>query len=55
MLRFNRDINSSKVEYLPGDKIGQLVIMPVPTVELEEVTELSTTDRGAGGFGHTGT
>ena len=54
MLRFNRDNNSSNVEYLPGDKVGQLVIMPVPTIELTEVEELSTTERGAGGFGSSG-
>jgi len=52
-LRFNTNDNSSNVEYLPGDKIGQLVIMPIPHIEMEEVAELSTTDRGEGGFGST--
>lgn len=37
-----------------GDKIGQLIIMPYPTIELTEVDELSDTDRGDGGFGSTG-
>lgn len=37
-----------------GDRIGQLIIMPYPTIEFEEVTELSETERGTGGYGHTG-
>lgn len=38
----------------PGDRIAQLVIAPVCMVKLEESDELSDTDRGSGGFGHTG-
>lgn len=37
-----------------GDKIAQLVIQPVATALLEEVDELPQTQRGEGGFGHTG-
>ena len=37
-----------------GDRIAQMVICPVPPVELVEVDELSPTDRGEGGFGSTG-
>lgn len=37
-----------------GDKISQLVIMPIYTPELELVSELAETERGAGGFGSTG-
>ncbi|HEY3356269.1 MAG TPA: dUTP diphosphatase [Polyangia bacterium] len=37
-----------------GDRIGQLVIAPVHRVAIEVVAELDATDRGAGGFGHTG-
>lgn len=49
----------TKQDYWPdlpqyGDRIAQLVIVPCPTVEVEEVTELPTTDRGDGGFGSTG-
>lgn len=40
--------------YQIGDHIGQLIIMPYPTIEFEEVDELSDTERGAGGFGSTG-
>ena len=37
-----------------GDRIAQLVITPVFTPGFSEVTELSDTSRGAGGFGSTG-
>ncbi len=37
-----------------GDRIAQLVVGPVPEITFDEVSELSETDRGAGGFGHTG-
>ena len=37
-----------------GDRIAQMVITRVPPVELIEVDELDDTDRGTGGFGHTG-
>jgi dUTP pyrophosphatase len=38
----------------PGDRIAQMVIAPVVQATVEEVTELSRTARGTGGFGHTG-
>lgn len=41
-------------EYFVGDRIGQIIILPYPQIEFEEVEELSTTDRGEGGFGSTG-
>jgi dUTP pyrophosphatase len=37
-----------------GDRIAQLVICPVAEATLEESTELDSTPRGEGGFGHTG-
>jgi len=37
-----------------GDRIAQLVVAPVPRVRLEEVEELTETERGEGGFGSTG-
>ena len=37
-----------------GDRIAQLVIAPVVPAEWEEVASLDGTERGAGGFGHTG-
>ncbi|MFS8581078.1 MAG: dUTP diphosphatase, partial [Novibacillus thermophilus] len=37
-----------------GLRIAQLVIQEVPEMQWEEVDVLSETDRGDGGFGHTG-
>jgi dUTP pyrophosphatase len=42
------------IEYQIGDKVAQLVIIKLPWVEIQEVEELSETDRGEGGFGSTG-
>lgn len=38
-----------------NERIAQMVFQTVPEVALTEVGELSETERGAGGFGHTGT
>ncbi len=38
----------------PGERIAQLVIVPVVQVELEVVEDFAATARGAGGFGHSG-
>lgn len=43
-----------KPAYKVGDRICQLVIVPIPQVEYAEVTELSSTERGTGGYGSTG-
>lgn len=37
-----------------GDRIAQLVLISVPDVRLVEVESLSDSERGAGGFGHSG-
>ena len=42
------------VIYKPGDRIGQLIILPYPSIEFEEVQELSETERGEGSYGSTG-
>lgn len=49
-------INHGQAAYTiePGDRIAQLVVAPVCQARLVEVTELPETDRGTGGFGHTG-
>lgn len=39
--------------YQIGDRVGQLIIIPYPSIEFEEVEELSQTQRGEGGFGST--
>ncbi|MGH8203103.1 MAG: dUTP diphosphatase [Steroidobacteraceae bacterium] len=38
----------------PGERIAQMVVVPVVQVELEVVEEFEATSRGAGGFGSTG-
>lgn len=37
-----------------GERIAQMIILPSPQVEIVEVEELQSTERGAGGFGSTG-
>ena len=49
-LRFNL----SDDHYQPGEKIGQLIIMPYPKISLREVDELSDSERGDKGFGSSG-
>ncbi len=38
----------------PGERIAQLVVVPVVQVDLEVVEDFTATVRGAGGFGHSG-
>ncbi|MBO7404602.1 MAG: dUTP diphosphatase [Clostridia bacterium] len=38
----------------PGDRVAQMAFLPVSRAVFEEVDEVSDTERGAGGFGHTG-
>lgn len=40
--------------YEIGERIGQLIILPYPQIEFKEVSELSETERGSGGYGSTG-
>lgn len=49
-------INHSDTPFIvePGDRIAQLVFNKVEQAEFVEVEELSETERGKGGFGHTG-
>ena len=49
---WNRSEELFKIE--PGARIAQLVFLPVVQVCWELVEEFHTSDRGAGGFGHTG-
>jgi dUTP pyrophosphatase len=51
----NQDSDNYGCElYKIGDRIGQIIIMPYPQVTFEEVSELSSTERGEGSFGSTG-
>ena len=47
--------HSGHGNYLAGDRIAQMMILPYPVIEFEEVDQLSDSDRGSGGFGSTGT
>ena len=40
--------------YEVGERIGQIMLIPHPYVDVQEVSELSETTRGEGGFGSTG-
>ena len=40
--------------YCIGERIAQLIIMPIPKIEFVEAEELSDSDRGKGGFGSSG-
>lgn len=48
--RVTGEFNTYKV----GDRIAQLIIIPYPEVVFEEVKELSSSDRGEGGYGSSG-
>ena len=50
-------INLGKEKFIieNGDRIAQMVVCPVVQANLEEVKDLSDTERGLGGFGSTGT
>ena len=52
MMKFK--MTDNRTMYKVGDRVGQLLIMPYPLVEFEEVSELSSSDRGVGGYGSTG-
>lgn len=49
---WNRGQNSYTIE--PGDRIAQLVFLPIARANFELVDEFETTARGTGGFGHSG-
>ena len=51
---FNKTNGFYSLKYEVGDRIGQLVIVPYPTIIPLESEELSNTERGEGGFGSTG-
>lgn len=49
---WNRGKDSFNIE--PGERIAQLVFVPVVRAAFDIVTEFASSERGAGGFGHTG-
>lgn len=48
------NLGQETVEILNQDRVAQLVLCPVVKLEWKEVTELTETNRGSGGFGSTG-
>lgn len=51
VMPLERDIEFGPREHEIGDRIGQIIIMPYPQINFIEVYELSSSDRGVGGFG----
>ena len=52
--RFTGELFPQTKEYVVGDKIGQIVVIPYPEVTFVESTDLSKTERGSSGYGSTG-
>jgi dUTP pyrophosphatase len=50
---WNRGLAAYSLE--PGERLAQMVIVPVVQADFEVVEEFAESERGAGGFGHTGT
>ena len=51
---FKKTNGLDSISYNVGDRIAQIMIIPHPPIEFDEVDELSDTQRGEGGFGSTG-
>ncbi|KLU64781.1 deoxyuridine 5'-triphosphate nucleotidohydrolase [Desulfosporosinus acididurans] len=49
-----QNLGSETVAINPGDRIAQMVVMPIFQVHWQEVLELTESNRGSGGFGSTG-
>ena len=49
---WNRGRDSFTIQ--PGERIAQMIIVPVVRAQFEVVSEFTASQRGAGGFGHTG-
>lgn len=53
-LRFKSLVPMGAKKYKIGERVGQLIIVPYPKIQLVEVDELNDTQRGQGGFGSSG-
>jgi dUTP pyrophosphatase len=51
---FRKHKGVASMTYAVGDRVAQIMIIPHPEVEFNEVDELSNSERGEGGFGSTG-
>lgn len=48
------DDNAGQRIYNVGDRIGQLIIIPIPDIQFTQTEQLSDSDRGTGGYGSSG-
>lgn len=48
------NLGKEDLQITEGERIAQLILAPVVSIEWEEIGELPDTVRGSGGFGHTG-
>jgi len=53
-MNFEKEDMVYDASYEIGDRIGQIIILPYPQIEFEEVSELDESERGIDGFGSTG-
>jgi|WetSurMetagenome_2_1015567.scaffolds.fasta_scaffold404843_1 dUTP pyrophosphatase len=53
MIRAKISTNVVPIVYKEGDRFAQLIVMPLPVIELQEEPNLSESDRGTDGFGST--
>lgn len=53
-MRFSYRGVADDQQYKKGEFVGQMVILPIPSLEIVETQDLSTTERNAGGYGSTG-
>lgn len=51
---FFRNMSFEPMVIEDGERIAQVIVVPYPTLEYQEVEDLDDTERGAGGFGSTG-
>lgn len=51
---YYKGLMSKEFLYSVGDRVAQIMILPHPSIQFEEVEELSDSERGQGGFGSTG-
>lgn len=53
MIKLSKDNDNGY--YKINERVGQLMILPYPKIEFDQVEKLNETQRGSGGFGSTGT
>ena len=51
IVKFDKQGNNC---YEPGDRVAQLLLVPIPSINFVEVINLPNSDRGTGGFGSSG-